>query len=107
MVRFLAGIAGILLTGVTLAIASPSPERQKELRNLLIQDCGSCHGMPLRGGRGPPLVPEALAGKSPEFLRRTIVEGRPGTPMPPWGGLLSDADIDWLVEILLDGEAAP
>ncbi|HEB77798.1 MAG TPA: cytochrome c [Methylothermaceae bacterium] len=107
MVRFLAGIAGILLTGVTLAIASPSPERQKELRNLLIQDCGSCHGMTLKGGLGPPLVPEALAGKSPEFLRRTIVEGRPGTPMPPWGGLLSDADIDWLVEILLDGEAAP
>jgi len=94
MVRFLIGIMGIFLASASLAIAAPSPERQQELRNLLIQDCGSCQ-------------PEALAGKSPEFLRHTIVQGRPGTPMPPWGGLLSDADIDWLVKILLAGEAAP
>jgi len=107
MVRFLIGIMGIFLASASLAIAAPSPERQQELRNLLIQDCGSCHGMTLRGGLGPPLLPEALAGKSPEFLRHTIVQGRPGTPMPPWGGLLSDADIDWLVKILLAGEAAP
>ncbi len=96
-----------LLLVVTTVCAAPAPARQAELRDLLLQDCGSCHGMTLKGGLGPPLTPEALAGKSPELLRRTIVEGRPGTPMPPWGGLLSDADIDWLVKILLNGEATP
>jgi len=87
------------------ALAAPSLARQKELRDLLLQDCGACHGMTLKGGLGPALTPEALAGKSPEFLRKTITQGRPGTPMPPWGNLLSDSDIDWLVQTLLRGEA--
>ena len=30
-----------------------SAQRSEELRNLLIQDCGSCHGITLKGGLGP------------------------------------------------------
>ena len=60
-----------------------SSERQAELRNLLLQDCGSCHGMRLTGGLGPALTPQALQGKSREQLIATVSEGRPGTPMPP------------------------
>ncbi len=100
-------VAFLLLLATTIVNASPTPARQAELRDLLLQDCGSCHGMTLKGGLGPALTPEALAGKSPQALRQTIVEGRPGTPMPPWGGLLSDEDIDWLVKILINGEATP
>ncbi|WP_408065686.1 c-type cytochrome [endosymbiont of unidentified scaly snail isolate Monju] len=33
----------------------------------------------------------------------TIRNGRPGTAMPPWGPILSDADIAWLVDRLLRG----
>jgi len=98
--------AGLWLCLVPASVlAAPSPARQNELRDLLLQDCGSCHGMTLKGGLGPALTPQALAGKSPESLRRTIVQGRPGTPMPPWGGMLSADDIDWLVQTLLRGEA--
>ncbi len=105
MARWLAIL--VLALQALPAGAAPAPERQAALRDLLLQDCGSCHGMTLKGGLGPPLTPEALAGKSPDFLRRTILEGRPGTPMPHWGGILADEEIDWLVQLLLAGEAAP
>ena len=75
-------------------------KRQSELSNLLEQDCGSCHGMTLKGGLGPALTAEALKDKPAEMLAITIKEGRPGTPMPPWKYLLSEADINHLVKIL-------
>jgi len=75
-------------------------QRQSQLRNLVHQDCGSCHGMRLTGGLGPALTPTALAGKDHEFLFITISEGRAGTPMPPWKPLLSRAEIDWIVDYL-------
>ena len=73
-----------------------SKAREAELHNLLKQDCGSCHGMTLKGGLGPALTSEALKDKPLELLTLTIREGRPGTPMPPWKYLLSEADIQWL-----------
>jgi len=86
-------------------LAAPGPARQAELRNLLQQDCGSCHGMTLRGGLGPALLPENLAGKPRGFLIATVRDGRPGTAMPPWGPLLGEDDIAWLVDELLNGKA--
>ncbi len=84
-----------------------SSERQQELEHLLHQDCGSCHGMRLTGGLGPPLTPAALAGKPRELLFDTIREGRSGTPMPPWKHLLGDEEIAWLVDYLMQPEPAP
>ena len=37
---------------------------------LVREDCGSCHGRTLKGGLGPPLLPEALAGRMEEVLRK-------------------------------------
>ena len=79
-------------------------KRQAELIHLLKQDCGSCHGMTLKGGLGPALTPEALVGKTPAFLQQAILEGRAGTPMPPWRGLLSESEVAWLVERMIKGE---
>jgi len=89
------------------AAETPSPARQDELRNLLLQDCGSCHGMRLTGGLGPALTPQALQGKPREQLIATVSEGRPGTPMPPWKPLLSQSDIAWLVDYMISGEKRP
>jgi len=80
-----------------------SPERQAQLRNLLVQDCGSCHGLTLRGGLGPALLPADLVGKPTAYLQATILYGRPGTPMPPWRPFLSDAEAAWLADTLLRG----
>ena len=83
---------------------APRSERQHELLALLKQDCGSCHGMRLTGGLGPPLTPEALRTKPAASLVATIVSGRPGTAMPPWRRFVSEAEAEWLVARLLVGD---
>jgi cytochrome c55X len=85
------------------AVAAPTTARQHELIALLRQDCGSCHGMTLAGGLGPALTPQALAGKSPQMLSAVILEGRPGTPMPPWRPFLSESEAAWLADMLKRG----
>lgn len=102
------GTAGVLmLAGAWFAAAAAEipGERQAELLHLLRQDCGSCHGLTLRGGLGPPLTAEALAGRSPQALRDAILNGRPGTPMAPWRAFMSEPEAAWLVQVLLEGVA--
>ena len=74
-----------------------------ELVRLVRQDCGSCHGLTLKGGLGPPLTAQALEGKPAENLKAVILKGRPGTPMPPWSAFMSDEDAGWIAEQLLKG----
>lgn len=104
--RWLALVILSLCTLTTLASSMPPGERRTELRYLLTQDCGSCHGLTMRGGLGPALTPEALAGKPAAFLQLTILHGRPGTAMPPWRGILTESESLWLAEQLLAGEVA-
>lgn len=89
-----------LCTSVLADIAKP---RRQELISLVRQDCGACHGMTLKGGLGPPLTSAALSGKSSASLRAVILNGRAGTPMPPWRPFLSDAEVTWLVHALKEG----
>jgi cytochrome c55X len=83
--------------------AEPDARRRAELVELVRQDCGSCHGLTLKGGLGPSLEPASLAGKDAEALRFVILHGRPGTPMPPWRPFLSEAEARWIVEQLAKG----
>ena len=86
------------------AAADPLPaERQAALTYLVRQDCGSCHGMTLKGGLGRPLLPETLEGAEAEALAEIILDGIPGTPMPPWRGLLSEAEALWIAQGLKRG----
>ncbi len=97
-------LPGPLLLLSSLSVpAAPGAQRQGEIIALLRQDCGACHGMTLKGGLGPALTVEALAGKPAALLRETISNGRPGTPMPPWRDFLSADEITWLVEQLQQG----
>lgn len=82
------------------ALADPAPARQAELKELVAEDCGSCHGMTRKGGLGSPLLPEAMAALSDEAIVATILDGRPGTPMPPWRNLLSAEDAAWIARYL-------
>ncbi|MDZ7735141.1 MAG: cytochrome c [Gammaproteobacteria bacterium] len=70
------------------------------LRSLLRHDCGACHGLTLQGGLGPPLTAAALDGKPASLLVDTILDGRPGTPMPGWRGLLNAEEARWIVTVL-------
>lgn len=82
-----------------------SPSRQQEIRYLLKQDCGSCHGLTLRGGLGPSLTADRLKPLPSSMLETTVLKGRTGTPMPPWENFLSEAEARWLVQQLQAGTA--
>ena len=100
--RLVAGLVLATLAGLAVA-AEPSAERQAELIHLLRHDCGSCHGLTLKGGLGPPLLPEVLEDQPPEGLVHIILDGVPGRPMPPWRGLLAEDEAAWLVGRLQEG----
>lgn len=101
------GLLLTLLALLALLVAVPAravpAQRQRELVRMVRQDCGSCHGMRLTGGLGPPLTREALAGKPPAALAAVIEHGRPGTPMPPWRALLTTEESQWIAERLVAG----
>lgn len=80
-----------------------SQRRQEELIHFIRHDCGSCHGMTLKGGLGPPLTKDALQDKSHDFLFNTIMLGRQHTAMPPWNTILTEEEITWVVRRLQDG----
>ena len=100
----LAGLIGTVSRGGAAGTDAPPASRQAELLHLLRHDCGSCHGLTLKGGLGPALLPNALSGTPDEVLVATILYGRPGTPMPPWRLALSAEETRWLVSILRKGE---
>ncbi len=78
-------------------------ERAAELERLVLQDCGSCHGLTLKGGLGPDLRAETLAGTSADALTEIVLDGVPGTAMPPWRPLLTEQEARWIAEFLLKG----
>ncbi len=98
-------VLSLLAACPLLAAEPPGGERARELQNLLVQDCGSCHGLTMQGGLGPPLSAERLAGRSPESLVAVILGGLPGTAMPPWQALLTPSEARWIAERLLEGES--
>jgi mono/diheme cytochrome c family protein len=81
--------------------------------------CAACHGASGRGMRYPGVAPfpaignpDFLAVASDEFLKQTILHGRPGRRMPAWGeqeGGLRPGEVAALVEHLrkLSGVKAP
>lgn len=82
---------------------SVNANRQSELKNILLQDCGSCHGMTLKGGLGPALTKDIVSSLPRELVYFTISEGREGTPMPPWKNILAKNEINWIVDTLYEG----
>ncbi|PXX96387.1 c-type cytochrome [Halomonas sp. LBP4] len=80
--------------------AAIDPAREAELETLLYQDCGSCHGMTLRGGLGPALPRDRMQALGADALSHVILHGIPGSAMPGWKALISEADARWLADHL-------
>jgi mono/diheme cytochrome c family protein len=106
-------MALIVAVGLMLSSCDARGRRAAEVRairpsevvnfgELFSQNCSGCHGKDGQGaltvGIGRPLY---LAIADDASIRRTIEEGRPGTPMPAFaqraGGMLMDAQIEILV----------
>jgi cytochrome c55X len=101
--RRLPTVLAFVAASAAAAADGPAPARRAELLHLVRQDCGSCHGLTLKGGLGPSLEPAALAAKDAEQMSFVILHGRRGTPMPPWSAHLSETEARWIVEQLRKG----
>jgi cytochrome c55X len=99
----LAVLLALLLAGKP---ADPPPERREQILGLMRSECGACHQAKLRDGFGPPLVPEALVGRSLGELTAAILAGKPETQMPSWAEALTIGEARWLAHVLRDGTAA-
>ena len=85
------------------APASIDGARQSQLIRMVRQDCGSCHGIQLTGGLGPALTRDRMADFPYDSLVAVIYHGRPGTPMPGWKSMISEADAHWIARQLQTG----
>jgi len=93
----------ILAIAATPAWADPEPD-PAALERLVLQDCGSCHGLTLKGGLGPDIRVGALGHHDRDSLSAIILDGIPGTPMPPWRPLLNEYEAAWIAAYLLNGD---
>lgn len=107
-------LPAIMLAGWTALCPSPLPAdtfpvgeglNTEELKRLVHQDCGSCHGLTLKGGLGPDIRPENLTHYEPDILETVILDGIPDTAMPPWRPLITQEEAQWIALYLLNGDA--
>ena len=102
--RELAAVAAAIGCAAS-ASAAGEPIDVARLTNLVRQDCGSCHGLTLRGGLGKPLTADSLAQWDRAQLTNIILDGVPGTPMPGWRPLLDEREAVWIADMLKRGAA--
>lgn len=74
------------------------------LKRLIHQDCGSCHGLSLKGGLGPDLRHQSLEHYDLDVLKTVILDGIPDTAMPPWRPLMTEEEAEWIARYLLEPE---
>src|SRR5262249_37885238 len=104
---------GAALTGVLLAATcccATEPPGEAVGRRIYVERCAPCHGDEGRGD-GPAAAaleprprnlhePALWDGRSTDRLRDVVQHGKPGTMMQPFQGVLSDGEIDAVIEYL-------
>ena len=102
MPEWVAPIAALCLVTFALVAygAEIGAEKAAELERLVVQDCGSCHGLTLKGGLGRPIDADRMQHFDREVLRDIILDGIPGTAMPPWRPLISEGEALWIADYL-------
>lgn len=96
-----------LLSDLVQADSTLTVDRESQLRQMVLHDCGACHGMTLKGGLGPALTADQLEAKPDAALVTTILQGRAATAMPPWNKLISHQEALWIVQQLKAGNIRP
>lgn len=102
MLRWFAPV--VFCFGVVSLHAEEKATSAAALVNLVWQDCGACHGITLKGGLGPDIRSDALAHYDVDTLSSVVLDGVPGTAMPPWRPIMSEADARRIAEYLLHGD---
>lgn len=86
--------AAIILSWLSIMTSHAAPDGA----TLYARHCGACHGEEGDGGIGVPLsLPSFQATIDEEYLRRSIIYGRPGRVMPAFT-LFSEQEVDAIVK---------
>ena len=93
-------VAGALIW--TAAAAAPPTETTDATFQRL---CSQCHGADRLGGVGPALIPETLGRLEPEEAIHAILEGRPASQMPAFGGQIDEETAARLAEYVFNPPA--
>jgi mono/diheme cytochrome c family protein len=105
LVGFLLAVLALATPGREAAPAAPQDAARG--KSVYETRCAACHGTE-GGGDGPAaaaITPKPRNFRDPEFwrgrtaaqLKLVVKQGRPGTLMAPFEGILSDAEIDDVV----------
>src|SRR5579863_6073416 len=102
---FVTALCAVLAAGGALAQPSAKPAAPAGPAlpgaQSFSDNCQSCHGTTLAGGRGPSLFAESLlASHSDDALRQIIKAGIANSEMPSFAGRLSDDDISQVIAYL-------
>jgi glucose/arabinose dehydrogenase len=102
---FIAALCTLLAAGGALAQPSMAPSAPASPAlpgaQSFSDNCQSCHGTTLAGGRGPSLFAESLLSRhSDDALRQIIKTGIPNSEMPSFAGQLNDNDISQVIAYL-------
>ena len=100
MVRALAATFCLLPIAAFAGTAEIGADKAEALERLVVQDCGSCHGLTLKGGLGTPIHQDRMRHYDREDLRDIILDGVPGTAMPPWRPLITEGEALWIADYL-------
>lgn len=70
--------------------------------------CVECHGAKLEGNKATALIKDDwLYGRTPKYFKRNIAHGIPNTTMIAWSNVLSNEQIDALVQFIIDAQSSP
>jgi mono/diheme cytochrome c family protein len=86
--------------GVSAEMAGTPAPVAPDPAGLYREHCAECHGAGRLGSQGPALLPENLRRFDRRQLADVIAHGRPASQMPGFGGELTGAQIDALVELI-------
>lgn len=85
-------------------VTSPATETTTAIdaSRIFVDRCSACHGKNREGvsGLGPALTPERLNARSDTEIKDTISNGRAGTAMPNFKGILTLEQIDALTRFI-------
>ncbi len=97
------GLNKLVMSAAAVALLSSglfAGTSKMDVEKVFEKECQGCHGPNHEGGVGADLRPNKLKGKNAYMLAETILNGRPGTAMPPFKNTFSKADAQKMVDYL-------
>lgn len=92
-------LAGCAPGETEVATSSEPLVQEKPVSAFFMDTCSGCHGPTRQGATGPALLPQRL-DQPDEYYSNVILNGKPGTVMPPWGSILSEEDAKTLIAFI-------